>query len=179
MKDYFMKKINEVIIVEGKNDRNKLNSIIDADIIITNGSHLSKKTLELIELTNNKRGVIIFTDPDNVGEKIRAIINEKVKGCKNAFLAKDKAIGNRKIGIEHALKEDILLALEKLVTYSDTKETITMIDCYELGLMGQPNSSTLRKLISNHYNIGDVNAKLLCKRLNYLKITIDDIKELL
>ena len=43
-------------------------------------------------MANKKRGVIIFTDPDAPGEKIRSTINQHVKGCKNAFIDRKKAI---------------------------------------------------------------------------------------
>ncbi len=174
-----MKKIKELIVVEGKNDYNKLKNIIDAEIIVTNGTHLGYKVLNYIEEAVEKKGVIIFTDPDAPGEMIRSKINEKVKNCKNAFLPQKKAIGKKKIGIEHAEDSDILLSLEKLVTYTDRIETIRIVDLIELGLNGSVNSKELRKKVGEHFGIGDTNAKMLLKRLNFLGISKEDIEELL
>ena len=172
-------RIKELIVVEGKNDLNKLNSILDGDIIITSGSHLSNKTMELIKHASNSRGVIIFTDPDKQGEKIRALINEKIPNCKNAFLPKDKAIGHNKIGIEHACKEDILQALNNLISYDSNTNSLSIIDYNSLELSGYPNSTMKRQIICNHYKINFCNAKTLYKRLNYMRVTKKDLIKIL
>ena len=57
-------KIKEVIVVEGKSDLIFLKSFLDAEIIITNGSEISKETLDLIKKANETTGVIVLTDPD-------------------------------------------------------------------------------------------------------------------
>ena len=100
-------KIQEVIVVEGKNDTAVLKSYFDCDTIETHGTCLSDFTLQLIEKMKEKRGVIIFTDPDYPGESIRKQINQRVKGCKNAFIDRKKAKTTKKVGVEHASKEDL------------------------------------------------------------------------
>ena len=60
-----MKKIKEAIVVEGKNDANHLESFFDCMTIITNGTHLSQQTLDLIERINRERGVIVFCGDDS------------------------------------------------------------------------------------------------------------------
>ena len=85
-----MKKIKEVIVVEGTSDVVTLSNLIDADFIITHGSAISQETLDLIKVANETRGVIIFTDPDFPGEKIRKTIIDYIGDCKHAFVrAKD------------------------------------------------------------------------------------------
>lgn len=83
-------KIKEVIVVEGKSDTIKIKQAVDADTIETNGMEISKQTLKLIAHAQEKRGVIIFTDPDFPGNKIRQTIATNVPGCKHAFLPKKK-----------------------------------------------------------------------------------------
>lgn len=80
-----MKKIKEIIIVEGKDDTLAIKRAVDADTIETNGSAINQSIIEQIRLAQNTRGVIIFTDPDAPGEKIRKTIAEHVPGCKHAF----------------------------------------------------------------------------------------------
>lgn len=46
--------------------------------------------IEQVKLALQKRGVIIFTDPDYPGERIRKIISDKVPGCKHAFYRRKK-----------------------------------------------------------------------------------------
>lgn len=173
-------KIKEIIVVEGKNDTKKLQSFFDCDTIETHGSCLSDWTLSYIKKAKNSRGVIIFTDPDGPGEKIRSIINEKVNGCKNAFIKKSKAHTSKKVGIEHANKEDLFEALNSLMTYDKNyQEVLSYSDFLELGLNGKVDSKSKRLLVSNHFNLGSCNAKTLYKRLNMFEINKEMIEEIL
>ena len=127
-------KIKEVIVVEGKSDLIFLQSFLDAEIIITNGSEISKKTLDLIKKANETRGVIILTDPDYPGIRIRNIISEYIGDCKHAFVEKSKAIRGKKVGIAETKKEDVLKALENVITYKKdsiktVNESATFDDC--------------------------------------------------
>ena len=79
-------KIKEFIIVEGKDDTVAVQRAVEADTIETNGSALSPATLRKIKHAQEKRGVIIFTDPDYPGRRIRALIEQAVPQAKHAFL---------------------------------------------------------------------------------------------
>ena len=128
-------KIKEVIVVEGHHDTNVLKQYFDCETIETNGLSLSLETIELIREAKEKYGVIIFTDPDHPGEKIRAKINEQIKGCKNAYIEKNKAKTSRKVGVEHASRADLEEALCHCFTYAETPSvTFTMEDLLQLGL---------------------------------------------
>ena len=85
-------KIKEIIVVEGKDDTIAIHRAVNADTIETNGSAVSEETLEKIKHAQEKRGVIIFTDPDYPGERIRKIVNDNVPGCKHAFIKKNDAL---------------------------------------------------------------------------------------
>ncbi|MDE6665560.1 MAG: toprim domain-containing protein, partial [Ruminococcus sp.] len=76
-----MIKINEAIIVEGKYDKIKLSAVVDAVIIITNGFGIfrDREKLELIRYYAEKTGIIILTDSDSAGRKIRGYIKGAVK----------------------------------------------------------------------------------------------------
>ena len=67
-------KIQEVIVVEGKDDTKRIKMAVNADTIETRGSAISDETLDQIAELQEKRGVIVFTDPDYSGEKIRKTI---------------------------------------------------------------------------------------------------------
>ena len=68
-----MIKIEQAIIVEGKYDKIKLSSIVNAVIIVTNGFGIFKdeEKLELIRYYARKTGIIILTDSDSAGFQIR------------------------------------------------------------------------------------------------------------
>lgn len=173
-------KIKEVIVVEGKHDADTIKKYVDCDTIETQGTHLGKRTLKLIEKVNEERGIIIFTDPDAPGERIRMTINQAVAGCKNAFIDKKLARTSKKVGVEHAQKEDILNALAHLMSYDDLPAiTITQREFLELGLNGAKDSQKRREILGNALFIGKANAKTLWKRLNMLGLHKQDIEEIL
>lgn len=172
-------KIKEIIVVEGKNDTNVLQSYLDCDTIETHGTYLSKEILAMIAAAKEKRGIIIFTDPDSPGERIRHTINENIPGCKNAFIERAKAHTSKKVGVEHASKEDIIESLQHLMTYSNVDETLSFADYIDLGFNGQNNSAWLREQIGRKLFIGKPNAKTLYKRLNMLQLTKADIEKMI
>ena len=53
-----------------------------------------------IQHAQETRGVIVFTDPDFPGRRIRAIIEEQIPGVKHAFLKKEKTIAKNGRGLE-------------------------------------------------------------------------------
>ena len=176
----FHVKIKEIIVVEGKSDYTLLKSFLDVEIIITNGSEISKETLDLIKKANETKGVIILTDPDYPGMQIRNKINQYTSGCKNAFVEKSKAIKGKKVGIAETRKEDILEALENVVTFTDSSDgDVTYTDLYELGFIGKADSKARREKVSSYYHLGWCNGKNFLKRINMFNITIDMIKEVI
>ena len=98
-------KIKEIIVVEGKDDTVAIKRAVDADTIETNGSAIGDHVIEQVKLALQKRGVIIFTDPDYPGERIRKIISDKVPGCKHAFYRRKKHLlrGKKVLGLNMLL----------------------------------------------------------------------------
>ena len=68
-----MLKIREAVIVEGRYDKIKLSSIVDAPIIETNGFRVfsDKEKQSLIRKIAETRGILIMTDSDGAGFVIR------------------------------------------------------------------------------------------------------------
>ena len=60
-------KIQEVIVVEGKDDTANLRRFYEVDTYETRGSAINEDDLERIDKLNELRGVIVFTDPDYNG----------------------------------------------------------------------------------------------------------------
>ncbi|KSU76551.1 ribonuclease M5 [Fictibacillus enclensis] len=167
-------KIKEVIVVEGKSDTTVIQNAVNADTLETNGSEISEETIEQIRLAQEKRGVIIFTDPDYPGERIRKIISNNVPGCKHAFLPKQEAIAKNKrgLGVEHASKESIREALDNVKEeYIEEVERITWNDLVSAGLIGGPKAKARREKLGRRLRIGYMNGKQLHKRLMMFQIT--------
>lgn len=171
-------KIQEVIVVEGKNDTAVLKSYFDCDTIETHGTCLSDFTLNLIETMQKKRGIIVFTDPDYPGESIRKQINQKIDGCKNAFVPKEMAKTDKKVGVEHASKEVLEEALRNCVTFHQNQPSMTLAQYQDLGLSGRENSAQLRDAVSRHFRLGHCNGKTMYKRLCMVGVTYEEAKEI-
>ena len=171
--------IKEVIVVEGSNDTKRLKTFFDVDTIETHGLGLKKETIELIKEINNKRGIILFLDPDTPGEKIRNRLNNEIPNLKNAFVLKQDARTSKKVGIEHADKKTLEDALNNLITYSKTSESLTLSEFMKLGLNGDKNSASKREILSKAFHIGKCNSKTMLKRLNMIGVTKEDIEKIL
>lgn len=178
-----MKKIKEIIVVEGKSDTLAIKRSVLADTIETNGSEISIDTLNRIKRAHEKRGIIIFTDPDFPGKRIREIISEHVPGCKHAYLAKADAIakGDKGVGVEHASREAIVEALEHVreEMAEAENESILWEDLIAAGLTGGPDSKHRREVIGRELRIGYMNAKQLHKRLNMFRVTPEEFEQAL
>lgn len=170
-----MKTINEVIVVEGKNDTKILKSYFNCETIETHGLGLTKETIEFIKEINLKRGVILLLDPDSPGEKTRNRLNTEIKGLKNAFIFKEDARTSKKVGVEHASKEVIEKALENLISYKDNDKLINEIDLIELGYMGESDSYDKRLKICKKYHLGKCNFKTFVKRVNLVGLKKEDL----
>ncbi len=155
--------IEQAVIVEGKYDKIKLSSILDAVIITTNGFSVmkNKEKLEIIRFYAQNKGIIILTDSDSAGFKIRNYLKGAIKNGKiiNVYVPdifgkeKRKVAPSKegKLGVEGIDKEIILDAFKKAGVISYDKDAdndpITRIDLYECGLSGGENSSEKRKVL--------------------------------
>ncbi|HAS91018.1 MAG TPA: ribonuclease M5, partial [Clostridiales bacterium] len=66
--------IKEIIVVEGKADVSAVKRAVDAQVISTNGLGINDKIINVIKKASKNKGIIILTDPDYPGKKIRNIL---------------------------------------------------------------------------------------------------------
>lgn len=170
------KKIKEIIVVEGKHDTQRLQRFFDCDTIETSGLGLNEDILERIETAAKARGIIIFTDPDSPGEQIRKAIAARIPQAKHVFIEKAKAKTDKKVGVEHASKEDLASALEHAVSFMETAPSITRSEFLDLSLVG---NAARREYVCRALHIGRCNAKTCFKRLNAMGIGANQIKAIL
>jgi len=170
-----MEAIKETIVVEGKDDESAVKKAVSCEVIITHGFGLSESTFKRIEYASKTTGVIIFTDPDFAGERIRERISKRVKGCKHAFLSREDAELKGNIGIENATPDSIIEALEKVRTLKeDTENLFSKQDLIEMELEGFSNSAQKRNIIGKELGIGYCNAKQFLNRLNHYGVTREE-----
>ena len=181
-----MVKIKEAILVEGRYDRNTLAQIVDAPILETAGFGIfrDKVQMALLRRVAEKRGLIVFTDPDGAGFVIRNHVKSAIPGkyLKHAYVPdimgkerrKSSPGKEGKLGVEGMTREIILEALRRAgATFEDAlvhgDSRITKQDMAALGLSGGPNSSVLRqKLISKLDFPSHMSANALLQALNLL-----------
>ena len=174
-------KIKQVVVVEGKTDTSKLQSIFGVDniqTIETNGRGLSKKTLETIAQFNQTRGIIVFTDPDGPGVHIRDEINSYLNyKFFNAFIDKKSIKNSKKIGIAEAEEEDIVAALKNLVEFKGEDDNLIS---YEEYLANNFFTKENRVKIAKHFNWNEkINAKKLFKWINLIGVSVAELKSIL
>lgn len=175
-------KIKEVIVVEGKDDVSALRAAVEADIIITSGLGLSKMRIAEIKAMAEQRGVIVFTDPDFPGGKIRHILKDAVPGCKHAYITKEEGLNPKtgKFGVEYASPQAILRALSEAKAEQITYDILyDLNDLVQWGLSGLPDSATRRNALCDKLSIGHCNAKQLVKKLNSYQIPREQVEALL
>lgn len=168
-----MIKINEVIVVEGRDDTCAVKRAVDAETIETHGYGITAATWKLIDKAYSTCGIIVFTDPDSAGERIRKRIMEKYPDAKEAFLTRREAAKDGDIGIENAVPEDIEAALCMVCCAAETKgsgDTFDMSDMIENGLTGE-GSREKRQALGRMLGIGYGNTGAFLRKLNRYGIT--------
>lgn len=176
-------KIKEAIVVEGRDDTAAINRAVSAATIETHGFGMPESMWGIIEKAYENQGIIIFTDPDYAGEKIRRKVAERFPSCKQAFLPKGKALKNGNVGVENAAPSDIIEALQHAhCTENRGENAFTEEDLFTWGLIGCPQAKARREKLGNLLSVGYGNSKAFLKKLNRFGITreefFDKVKEL-
>lgn len=188
-------KISKVIVVEGKYDKIKLSSIIDGLIIETDGFKIykDKEKVSLIKSQAKKHGVIIVTDSDTAGFKIRSYLLSILKGCDiiNLYTPQIKGKEKRKnkfskeqlLGVE-GIEKDKLVSLftpfaeDKAKAKKDNKP-VTKLDFFTDGLTGGKDSSAKRQALLKELDLPSyISANRLLELINR-DYSYDEYKELI
>ena len=165
-----MLKTDRIIIVEGKYDKIKLSSIIDAVIIETDGFGIfkDKQKQKLLRMLADKKGLVILTDSDSAGFTIRnficgfvpkeRIINAYIPDVFGKERRKDAPSKEGKLGVEGVSSSLIKEALEKagVLCREDNlseKRVVTKTDFYLDGLTGGNDSKEKRLALLNYLSL--------------------------
>ena len=167
--------IKEVLVVEGKMDVVAIDKAVEADCIITEGFNLKKQALKNIEQAYKKRGIIILTDPDSAGERIRSYLTKRFPNAKHAFVPVEDATDNDDIGIEQAKPDAIRKALEKVRTMDwEPTNNFSGADLIVNDLSGANAAASRRAKLGAKLGLGFANAKTFLKRLNHYGVTREE-----
>ena len=174
-------KIDMPVIVEGKYDKIKLLSLLDATVITTEGFGIfkDKQKKDYIKALC-KDGVIIATDSDGAGNLIRGHLKGILPPCRiyNVYIPQIKGREKRKtsdsaegyLGVEGTDNETLVkLFLPFASDNVPEKDEITRTDLYNYGLYGKEDSKEKRKKLCRALSLPDnISAKALCDALGRL-----------
>ena len=186
-------KIAYPIIVEGKYDKIKLDSLLDADVFTTDGFGIfsSEEKVSLFRALAEKRGkIIILTDSDGGGTLIRSHLKSVLPSEKliNLYTPEIKGKEKRKrapskagtLGVEGTESETIIRLLTPFSSDSHVqKGGITKVTLFTYGLTGSENSSALREKLTEKLGFPKkMSPNALLSALNVL-YTAGELKEIL
>ena len=172
-------KIKEIIVVEGRDDVTAVKRVVDAQIVQLNGfSGLTVKSIEKLKALSERNDLILLTDPDYAGKKIRAVIEKNIPNIKHAFVSQKDATRNDNIGVENANDEAILDALKNVITaHQNVENRFNISDLIDNGFVSGNNSKERRIMLGDLLKIGYYNAKQLLKALNSFNISREQFEE--
>ena len=174
--------IQEVIVVEGKMDVVAVRRAVDADCIITDGFRLRSAAIQSIRGAYEKRGIIILTDPDTVGERIRARLAQMFPRAKHAFIPLEDATSaaDGDVGVEQASPAAIRRALACVRTPMQRPIPIFFMgDLLRHGLTSKTDASVRRARMGRRLGLGFASAKTFLQRLNTYGITREEFQSAL
>ena len=174
--------IEEVIVVEGKYDKERLKNVTDAPIICTHGFELyrSKRIIDSIRKMAKNRGVIVLTDSDRAGFRIRNYIKQclgnKVR-VMHAYIPpvegkekrKEKPGADGLLGVEGIDEKVLSDILEKAATVSQGEplETVSKAEFFADGFSGKPDSTERRKRLAKKMSLPpNISANAMLELIN-------------
>ena len=177
-----MLRIRQAIIVEGKYDKIKLASLVQAVILPTNGFGIfkDKELLELIRYYAKTTGILILTDSDRAGFRIRSYLRGAIPEgeIRNLYIPdvfgkerrKEKPSAEGKLGVE-GMEADVLReAFRKAGVLTEERpqgEPITKTDLYLAGLSGTPDCAERRRALQRELGLpAQLSASSLLEVLN-------------
>lgn len=173
-----------VLLVEGKYDAAKLSEFVDGLILTTEGFSVftDREKQALILQLGLKRGLLVLTDSDAAGFRIRRFINDIAQNLqvKNLYIPSVPGKESRKAhsgkegllgveGMDIGLLRQLLEQAGQQVCPAREGRSITYADLYELGVSGTPNASVRRRVLLNRAGLPlRLSKKALLEVLNSL-----------
>lgn len=190
--------VKETIIVEGIYDKIKLSGFIDSLIFVTGGFSVmnNKATQKAICTLAEKNGIVILTDSDRAGIKIRNFVKQLVpkEKVKHAYVPEIHGKERRKtsyskeglLGVEGIDDEIVMKALRDCgcsidgdSTRTEHRRKITKADFYALGLSGGEESSEKRSRLAKELGLpSKLSANMLLDSVNLL-LDMEELKKML
>lgn len=155
-------RLRQAVVVEGKYDKIKLSALIDGTILCTGGFRIyrDRQLAAMIRAVAQRQGIVILTDSDRAGFRIRSYIRSLAKGAEviNLYIPQVPGKERRKeapgaegiLGVEGMEVQTLrdlfsragLLEPDRLPAGGERR--IERSDFYEDGISGGPDASRKR-----------------------------------
>ena len=170
-----MNKINidALIVVEGKQDVSYLSSYVNAFFITTNGYDLNQEKIYFIIEACKVKKVIVLTDNDEAGEKIRKSLKSQINGVIDVKTSKYFKENAKKFGVAETHIQEIIKSLSP---YKTEKE-INRYDYHLSSLTIGGYAQDVRDKIIKHYRLMSGGNKSIENQLNILGIKPEDLNK--
>ena len=185
-------RLREVIVVEGRYDRNALSQVVDALIFETGGFGIfhHPEKVKALRMLAEQRGLIILTDSDGAG----FVIRNKLKGLlpqdriRQAYVPAVEGKEKRKpkpsrqglLGVEGMRPEVLLKALRRAgATENDNPPWATSALFFSLGLTGKSGSAELRRKLAESLDLPAGISQTDLKKAVSALLTETELRELL
>lgn len=178
----------KVILVEGKYDKIRIESLLDATVITTEGFGIFKneEKRELLKQLSKKWGLVILSDSDGAGKLIRAHVHTLCgkENVTDLYIPPIQGKERRKtapgkeglLGVEGIDNETLMNLFEKSGLLSEEEKKVarySKTDLYRLGYFGKDDSKAKREaLLKEHHLPTNLSSNAFLDAVNLLEISL-------
>lgn len=168
-----------VIVVEGNTDKSLISTFVSGEIVITNGTYVSRETIKYVRRLSLTRKILLIVDPDGPGRKIKQIFSDNDIDFISVNLDKKQCIGNNKVGVAQAninyLRQTILPLLDLDIP---TQSDVTLSTLIDLGFNSNKKKDILQ-VLKEKYDIYSHSTSQTLNQIKQLNITEKELRETL
>ena len=164
--------IEHLIVVEGKEDVSYLSTYIDGYFLTTNGLDVNEEKINFLKEVIKVRPIIILSDDDEAGERIRNYIKSKIKGVIDVKITKNHRKNYKKEGIAES---GILRVYEGLSPYFVEHQIVKYKYNLATSISLSENPEEMKNKLIEKYRLIKGNIKSLENQLNILKVKPEEL----
>lgn len=168
-----------VFVVEGKTDQALVRGLIEAYVVITDGSNVPRETIDHLIALEKYHKIVVIEDPDQTGKRISNKVSTALNNAVTITISKKDILKKGKIGVAESDPKKLKRLIEQHVTPPFvTTSDITFNDLYGLGLQGTGSKLLIDKLL-NKLPLMRSSLKGILQQLHLLNISMHEVKRAL
>lgn len=169
--------LNAIFVVEGKTDSERLHKLGVPYIVRTQGSIVSRGTINHLVELSNIHTIVALTDPDGPGQRINEKLKSYIPNLIVLSVDKESTIKKSKIGIAHLELSKLESLIKPYLSKKFTSSSDVLYrDLLRLELTG-PHSRHKRELIIKKFNLLGTSLKTMYTQILLLNISLKALEE--